>query len=214
MDEIKVMPKPDWVSWDDIHELLISAHKKNIEKGMAMRIPQLSGSELEKMIGENGRCFVAMEGEKLVGTTSVRFYKGKSWFDKDKLVAHCMLTAILPNYQGIGIIEELYELRNAFINNMSAEMMHGDTAENNIIVLKNAKRMGFRNVAYHAYKSDHYSIIFVKWIGECPFREKYINKKFRLSKSLTRIQYKVGRIERSKCLSFICNGIRRVLDVY
>ncbi len=208
------MPKPDWVSWDDIHELLMAAHKRNIQKGMAMRIPQLSGSELEKKVGEDGRCFVAMAGEKLIGTTSVRFYKGESWFDRGKLVAHSMLTAVLPKYQGIGITEDLNELRNAYINDMKAEVIHGDTAEDNVIILKNAKKNGFFNVAYHAYKSDHYSIIFVKWLGDCPFTEKYINKKFRISKALTRIQYKLGRIERSKYLSFICNIIRKKLDIY
>ena len=214
MEEIKVMPKPDWVSWDDIHELLMAAHKRNIEQGMTMKIPQLSGSELEKKVGENGRCFVALAGEKLVGTTSVRFYKGKSWFDKNKLVAHSMLSAILPKYQGIGITEELNELRDAYIQEIGAKMIHADTAENNVIVLKNAQRNGFVNVAYHAYKSDHYSIIFVKWLEKCPFNKKYINRKFRLSRMITRMQYKLGGIERSKLLSFICDGVRRILNVY
>ena len=112
MVEIKVLSKPEWVSWDDIHELLIAAHKKNIEKGMSMRIPQMSPEELKTKLGEDGRCYVALANDKLVGTTSVRFYQGRSWYDKGQLVAHSMLSAILPKYQGIGITEDLNELRD------------------------------------------------------------------------------------------------------
>ena len=39
MEEIKVMLKPEWVSWDDIHELLLAAHKKNIEKDLFGKVP-------------------------------------------------------------------------------------------------------------------------------------------------------------------------------
>ena len=49
MDDIKVMPKPDWVSWDDIHELLMAAHKRNIEKGMTMKIKLNSPWKLVKI---------------------------------------------------------------------------------------------------------------------------------------------------------------------
>ena len=78
MEKIVVMPKPDWISWDDIHQLLLSAHKKNIDKGIVMGTSQLSGLELEKRVGELGRCFVALADDTLVGTTSVGFFKGRS----------------------------------------------------------------------------------------------------------------------------------------
>lgn len=213
MEEIRVMQKPDGISWDDIHELLLAAHKKNVEKGMVMRIPHLSGEELEKKVGENGRCFVALADEKLVGTTSVSFYHGRSWYDKNKLVAHSMLSAILPKYQGIGITDDLNRLRDAYIREMGAEMIQADTAEDNIVVLKNAKRNGFVNVAYHAYKTDHYSIFFVKWLNGCPFSEKYINRRFKLSRFLVKTQYKPGRIERSRLLSFFCNVVRKAFSI-
>ena len=87
MDDIKVMPKPDWVSWDDIHELLMAAHKRNIEKGMTMNTTTMSGEDLKKHLGEEGRCFVAFCGDQLVGTTSVAISIGKKWYDKGKVVS-------------------------------------------------------------------------------------------------------------------------------
>ena len=213
MVEIKVLSKPEWVSWDDIHELLIAAHKKNIEKGMSMRIPQMSPEELKTKLGEDGRCYVALANDKLVGTTSVRFYQGRSWYDKGQLVAHSMLSAILPKYQGIGITEDLNELRDDYIRKMGAKIIHADTAENNLVVRKKAKLNGFKEVAFHAYKSPHYSVIFVKWLGVCPFSETYIQKKFKISRFLTKLQYKPGRIEKSIFLSFLCKVARKLLSV-
>lgn len=211
MEEIRTMPKPDWISWDDIHELLMAAHKKNIAKGMAMKIPQLSGEELKQKIGEKGRCFVALANEKLVGTTSVSFYQGKSWYDKDKLVAHSMLSAVLPKYQGIGITDDLNVLRDAYIREMGVDLIQGDTAEDNLVVRKNAKRNGFHEVEYHAYQSNHYSVLFVKWLNGCPFSEKYISRRCKISKFLVKTQYKPGRIERSRLLSMFCNAIRKIV---
>ena len=39
--DIKIMQKPDWVSWDDIHELLLEAHKKNIKNGIVLKNAQI-----------------------------------------------------------------------------------------------------------------------------------------------------------------------------
>ena len=212
MKDIKVMQKPEWVSWDEIHELLLAAHKKNIEKGMTMKIPHLPGYELERKLGESGRCFVALDNDKLIGITAVRFYTGKLWYDRGKLVAHCMLSAILPKYQGLGINEELNELRGRYIREMKADIIHADTAENNKIIRDSAKREGFVDVSYRVCE-DHNSVFFVKWIGGCPFTQKLIDRKFRLSKALMKIQYKPGKIERSRLLSLLCSAIRRLFSV-
>ena len=117
MEEIKIMEKPEWVSWDDIHELLLAAHKKNIEKGIVMKYAQLPGEEIRKKIGDEGMCWVALCGDKLVGTHSVSFFVGKSWWNKGEKVAHGCFTGILQEYQGIGILEEMYKKFNEYIRN-------------------------------------------------------------------------------------------------
>lgn len=33
MEEIIIQEKPDWVEWDDIHDILYNAHKENRDKG-------------------------------------------------------------------------------------------------------------------------------------------------------------------------------------
>ena len=214
MEEIKVMPKPEWVSWGAIHELLLAAHKKNIEKGITMNTTTMSGEDLKKHLGEKGRCFVAFCGDQLVGTTSVSISIGKKWYDKGKIVSKGALSAILPKYQGMGILEEMNELRDAYIVEEGVQVMEGDTPEENMIVRKFVARNGFKEVRYFpASHQNHFSVYFVKWLEGCPFSDKYIQRRYNISKKLTKIQYKPGKVERSRILSILCNMIRRVLSI-
>jgi hypothetical protein len=214
MDEIRVMQKPDWVSWDDIHELMLAAHKKNIEKGIVMNSVTRTGEGIERYIGENGRCFVALCGDKLVGTTSVKIAVGKRWYDKGKTVAKGTMSAILKKYQGMGLLEEMNELRDKFIAEKGVQMLEGDTAEDNTNVRKMMAMKGFKEVRYFAAANQqHNSVAFVKWLDVCPFSDRYIKRYFTISKILTRIQYKPGKVERSRMLSSICKKIRNRLDM-
>lgn len=214
MEDIKVMPKPDWVSYDDIHELLAAAHKKNYEKGIVLGYSQMTGDQIKEMLGEEGECWVAMDGDKLVGTTSVTFFQGKNWWNKGKKVAHGCFTGILNQYQGIGILEDMNALKYEYTIAHGADMNQGDTAENNHTVLKVLGKDGYKVVAYFAPKnSDHYSVRIVKWLNGCPFSDDYINKRCKWSERLTKWQYKPGKIERSRIISFICRKVSRKLGI-
>lgn len=213
MEEIKVMPKPEWVSWDAIRDLLLAAHKKNIEKGIKMNTTTMSGEDLKKRLGEEGRCFVAFCGDQLVGTTSVGISVGKNWYDKGKIISKGALSAILPKFQGMGILEEMNELRDAYIAEKGVQVMEGDTPEENMVVRKFVAKNGFKEVRYFpASHQNHFSVYFVKWLEGCPFSDKYIQRRFNISKRLTKIQYKPGKVERSRLLSYICRGVEKVLD--
>jgi hypothetical protein len=214
MEEIKVMVKPDWVSWDDIHELLLAAHKKNIEKGVVMNTTTMTGEGIKNYLGESGRCFVALCGDKLIGTTSVKIAVGKNWFDKGKTVAKGTMSAILKQYQGLGILEEMNELRDQYIADNSVRLLEADTAEENVMVRKILAKKGFKEVRFFPAKNqNHFSVYFVKWLEGCPFSDKFIQRKFNLSKVLTKIQYGPGKVERSRFLSRICQCIKKLINV-
>lgn len=214
MDNISIMPKPDWISWDAIHELLLEAHKKNIEKGIVMRYAQLPGSEIKKKLGDEGCCWVALDGEKLVGTTSVTFFQGKSWWNKGKKVAHGCFTGILKEYQGIGILDEFNVLYREYMLRNGADITEGDTAEDNRIMRKVLERSGHKTVSYYvAPKGDHFSVRVVKWLKGCPFSDKYISRRFALAKFLTHLQYTPQVKERSRLLTHIVVRIKRLLAI-
>lgn len=214
MEEIIVMPKPDHVSWNDIRELLLAAHKKNIESGMKMNTTTLSGDEIRQYLGEEGRCFVAFCGSRLVGTTSVRISRGKHWYDKGKKIAMGGLSAILPKYQGLGILEEMNALRDTYISEQGVRIIEGDTAEGNKVVRLSVAKRGFKEVRFFpATHQEHYSVQFVKWLDDCPFSDAFIRRKFKESKFLTKLQYKPGKVERSPLISYICIILRRFFSI-
>lgn len=70
-NEIIVMEKPDRVSWDCIHEVLWEAHASTRELGIYYPTSEMTGDELKDFIDKhNGRCIVAIDGDKMVGTVS------------------------------------------------------------------------------------------------------------------------------------------------
>lgn len=214
MDDIVVMPKPDWVSWDDIHELLLAAHKKNIEKGIVMNTVTFSGDKIKEYLGKDGRCYVAFCGDKLVGTTSVRIDMGKKWYNKGLKIAKEGLTAVLKKYQGLGIVGEMNKCRDKYLDEIGVEALVGDTAEDNTIIRKLVADNGYKEVRYFpAAHQNHNSVEFVKWLNGCPFSDKYIQRKFSISKRLTKLQYKPGKVERSRFLSVFCNLVRRLFTI-
>ena len=213
MEEIRVMEKPDWVSWDDIHKLLMAAHKKNIEKGIVMKYPQMPGEEIKKKLGDEGMCWVALCGDKLVGTTSVTFFQGKSWWNKNQKVAHGCFTGIIKEYQGIGITEEFNKRYREYIIQKGVYITEGDTAESNRIMRKIVENNGHKIVSFYAPSSNHYNVRFVKWLNGCPFSDKTINRRFRIAKTLTKLQYKPGRVQRNWFIGKFCNLIKRIINI-
>ena len=209
------MEKPQWVSWDDIHKLLLAAHKKIIEKGVVMQTTTMTADDIEKHLGKDGKCFVVFCGESLVGTTSVRISKGNRWYDKDMIVAKGAMSAILPNYQGLGLLEDMNVLRDKYIAEKGVQLLEADTPEENTMVRKLLAKRGFKEVRFFpASHQHHYSIYFVKWLNECPFTDHYIRRRFMISEKLTRWQYKPGKVERSRIISFLCRRANKLIKKY
>jgi len=213
MEEIKIIEKPDWISWDDIHEVLYAAHKKNIEKGIVMNYALFSGEKIKKKLGDEGVCWVALCGDKVVGTNSVTFFQGNSWWNKGKKVAHGCFTGILKEYQGIGIMEEFNKKYRELILKKGVDISEGETAEDNRIMRKVLEKTGHKTVSFYAPPSNHYNVRVVKWLNGCPFSDKYIERRFKLAKFLTKLQYKPGKVKRNRLLSYLCAKIKLLLNI-
>ena len=69
--EIQIIEKPDWVSWDEIHQVLWKAHEQNRQKGMFMGLPAKSTEELQKCVEGKGKMFVALDGRRIIKTISI-----------------------------------------------------------------------------------------------------------------------------------------------
>lgn len=196
MDEITVMLKPDSISWNDIHDLLWTAHAKNRKAGMHMRAPSLPGEKMREMVAD-GKCFVALDGEKLVGTCSFKMAVHPNWFNKGQKTAYCMLEGVLPEYQGRGIYSSLIKTRDEHIIQAGADLMEMNTAEKNTVVLHSLKKNGWRYVDFTCYKdSHHYSVVMAKWIKGCPFSRWKCWWMFNVTRIKVKLKYKPGRVRR------------------
>ena len=104
---VQVVEKPDWVSWDEIHDVIWKAHESNRQQGINMRFPALPGEDIRKRVEGNGKMFVALDGKKVVGTAAIRIKKADLWCGKGDYAYLCF-ASVLPEYSGQGIYKQLY----------------------------------------------------------------------------------------------------------
>ena len=102
MNDLKIMPKPDYVSWEDVSELLQKANKVNEKKGFSMSDLNLPPDSLKQQIEGEGFCVVALVDDKLVGVSACNIGVMVMWFNKRKKCARKFMTGILKSYQGMG----------------------------------------------------------------------------------------------------------------
>lgn len=195
MSELEIVKKPEWISYDDIHELLYKAHETNRNNGFDVNTAHMSGKEIEEHIGDEGVCLVALDGEKLAGVAAFRVRNRNYRFVKGK-VAEFVLFGVLPEYRGNGIslkfINKLEETALA----SGIKYAEGRTAENNKAVLKLMKNDGWRYIDFVAPESDHYNVIALKWLDGSGVPKWRIALHFKIKKILVKIKYKPGKIKR------------------
>ena len=198
MENISIIEKPDWVSWDEIHNVIWKAHENNLSNGIIMSYPSLLGDEIKEKIGKDGKLFIALDGDKVVGTMALSKKTGKRWYCPGDYGYLCF-AAVLSEYSGKGIYRLLYQLAEMTATKMGLTILTRTTNENNARMLRISKQEGYYFVEYMACK-DHFNIVFVKWLNGCPFPAWYIKMKFLLSKLYLKTRYKIdskkGRVKR------------------
>ena len=198
MGEIKIIKKPDSMSWDIIHDVLYKAHESNRQKGVYMRTATLTGDELRKRVGTNGQCFVALDGDKVVATASVKFVERNGWYHKG-LLADLMLLGIIPEYKGRGLYGRLLRERCLFAQSKGVDIVEMDTAEGNVLMRSIAAKHGFKSVMTKASTHvKHYSVVLVKWLNGCPFSDTYCSIHYRWQTFKYKLHYKRGYVKRFK----------------
>lgn len=196
MSDIQFMEKPDWISWEDICECFHAANVVNDKKGFHMTYSNLTPGKLEKNLKEgDGHCFVALDGNKVVGTVSVMFWKHKwyHWWTR-QTVAYATYDAVLPEYRGTDVWLGLDAIRTKCVYDSGVRIRQCNTAEQNKTVIKICKRAGYKFVQYSATgnNANYYSIIMVLWLDGCPYSDKFCNFMFKLSKIIVKTIWKPG----------------------
>ena len=192
---IQVIPKPESISWDDIHVLLFKSHEVNRLNGVYMRTANLEGKELKARVG-NGQCFVAIADGVLVGTASAKIVERHEWYHRGEVVDF-MLLGILPGYGGKGIFSKLLDCIYCFARSNNLSVVELDTAESNCRMRAIAERIGFQYVGIKASPYvTHYSVIMAYWLDGAPYGKYYMIIRNSISSFMYKLRYKRGRIKR------------------
>lgn len=196
--DIKIKEKPDWVSWDEIHNVLWKAHENNRKKGIIMSYPSLSGDEIKNKIGKDGKMFIALDNDIVVGTLALIKKTGKKWYCNGDYGYLCF-GAVLSDYSGKGIYRSLYQLAETTAKQMGLTVLTRSTNEHNARMLKITKQEGYYYVEYKACE-DHFNIVRAKWMSGCPFSKEFIKMRFLLSKLYNKVRYRMddkkGKVKR------------------
>lgn len=168
-NEITVIERPSIVSWEEVSNVLKAAHAKNVIDGIIMTYPQLPQEQLkEKIEGFGAKLFVAMHGNKVVGTGAVAILnKDYLWCGKG-LYAYTFIDAVLPEYTGLGIYARIAAEQEKYALDNGVERMLLDTHARNKRMIHLSKKNGYRPV-YYRYINNHESIVMVKWLKSCPY---------------------------------------------
>ena len=180
MDNIQIIEKPDWISWDDIHNLLWKAHAENRRNGVVMRYPSLPGEEIRNRIDGKGKMLVSICDGKLVGTAALIIKEKKLWCGKGRY-GYCCFASVDSTFQGNGIYKEMCAIREQMARNMNISKMMMDTNEKNQKELSIAKKAGYKMVDL-AFWNDHFNVICVKWLDVCPYSNARFAFEFLLRK--------------------------------
>lgn len=193
IDGIRYLEKPESVSYDEIHEVLYAAHAVNRAKGMNMHNAELSGEELKESIeGKNGKCYVAMDGDRVVGTTSYELRSRNRWYAKGT-IPYLTKAGVLPEYNGKGVYKTLAKYRDEEVAKLDCSVSEFDTAEHNDRIQEIWAKKGARKVSFIAPKdADHYSVVIAYWPKGCPYSKLYCALRFTLKKWYVKLRYRVG----------------------
>ena len=153
---IVVMEKPDSITFRDISELLRKAHAQHEKNGIYMRVPHLPPEELEKWVGPEGKCFVAMDGDRLVGTSSFMVRRLNRWYCKGN-VAEVTMQGVSPSHQGMHIFSILDKKCEEAVKDSGYTAIYFDTARANTKRILIGEKEGYVLVDYF-WTGNHFII--------------------------------------------------------
>ncbi|MBS7210344.1 MAG: GNAT family N-acetyltransferase [Lachnospiraceae bacterium] len=144
----------DIITLDRIQMLLSKSHSENISKGLVYATATQTPERLKQKIGD-GICFVAVENGKLVGTATVCQKKIDYWYYTGT-VALIKLVAVDPDNKHSGIGTQLIETCINYAKENGIKVVVTDSAEENAVFGKLAKRCGFKVIDYCKYKANNF----------------------------------------------------------
>ena len=173
MSGIVICEKPDEMSYGLIADVITKAHSDNRKNNISVSTSDISPAEIQQRIGSDGKIFVALDGDKPVGTLCWHMVKCAKWYTKnckDGMVPEYTLASVLPEYKGQHILSDLTDALFGKLQEEGFECVKLEASELNRHAIEIYKHFGFVTVDYKHYGGyDHNSIVMIKWFGKMPY---------------------------------------------
>lgn len=176
---IRIIPKPDYVSYSDIQECLSKAHAVNEKKGLIYATQnQTVNTLIEKL--KDSITYVALTPEnKVIATASVQFRKINYWYHNGD-IGLLKLLGVLPEYSGMKLALLLMLLIQHFeVKSRGIEVLVSDSAEENVPIRNLFLNNGFKIVDCCKYPTNSFiSAVYAFWFHGCPFSDEELKIKY------------------------------------
>lgn len=155
VDNLVIIPKPDYISWESITDLLHLAYKERMEQGLKYGACTQTVEETIQRVGD-GICFVALIGDKLVGTATMTIFEKRG-----KKNGYFIQNGVHPDYKRCGIGSRLRDERIRLATLNQFEAVYCDTSEKAKNVINWYLKAGWQKVSYLSYEgTNYYSVKF------------------------------------------------------
>lgn len=179
IDNLIIIPKPCYISWEEITHLLHLGYSERKSEGLTYSAVNQSVKKTLERVGD-GVCLVAILEGKLIGTESYKLVKKedlrrKRWFYDDQYY-YLHSLAVHPDYkrQGIGLKIRNVIRDEAIKNNIGS--LISDTSEHAKWLISWYDRLGHRKVGYLSHPSTNYYSIMMR----TPIAGREYNDMYRL----------------------------------
>lgn len=181
--EIKV--KTNEISFDEVRNVMLSAHEFAQKKKIFFGTSKLSAGEMEDIIGSDGVCFIATLTDKVVGTLSISLDNMDTWYFHG-CVGRIRYVAVLPEYQGRHIASKLIERAMVWMREQRIDVSVVSTPSLNFNAIQMYVKSGFRKAEFYMC-DDYYVVRMVKFMKKWPY-----------SKLIFKIHYEYIRFKQLK----------------
>ena len=174
---LAIMPKPYWISWNQIQSLLNEAHETNVGLGLKYATYNQSIADLKEKV-RNSICLVVFVGDRLAATGTVQFRSINHWYHNGE-IGLLKLLAVSPKYRGLGLASLLTEERIRLSEQMQKELVVTDSAEANEAIRNLYLGNGFKIVDCCRYPENNFiSLVYAKWLNGSTFDDDMISQAF------------------------------------
>lgn len=176
-----ILPKPDYVTWTDITELLHSAYQERTNQGLQYKAAYQDTHTTIERVGD-GICLVALYNNELIGTSTFQVRKGVKWYHGRKYGYFSQL-AVHPNFKrnGIGglLLERKLDLCRQF--DVDTAILHTSEKAKSLIswhISNGAQKVDFQSRG----NNNYYSIFFRYPVNSMRINPVYCWVRFNMSK--------------------------------